>query len=469
MRNYILNIFLFFLFPIICFGQYDKYLYQYVSIPSLSGNESKAGEYLKKTAEENGLHTQLLHTDSSKNYNLAVSLYDLNQKLPSIIFLNHIDVVPVFDSSLWINNAVPLINDSIILGRGAIDSKGLCMMQLGGLIEYKKTLSRKVPFNVVVLCVSGEEWENENGIKEVIDNYIAFLNPIAVYGEGGGGTKNVFDYDKNKPLFGISVSEKKALWIKISTSTKKNFSHAAIDNNLYANKRLIKGLIKIMDMKRKLIFSKTTKNMFKELSQYEYGFKKLVIKKINWWIFWPFVKKYFKEGGQFHYLAHNTFIISQIKSKQSAINEIATDAEAIIDVRLLPETSTEKYLNKLKSTLGNKFKLEVLYESPNTKFPSITGKYYDLIKNSINQSYRDAAIIPILFPATTDNNYFRNLNIPTYGVIPSIFNETQIKSVHGINEYLYKDQLNKGISVYRTLLENIEKNMIDLNSKVLKN
>ena len=71
-------------------------LSQYIQQKSISGNEKTAGEWLKKLCKQNDLYITQMGKENG-NYNFSASIRPLSQYLPNIIFLNHIDVVPVGD------------------------------------------------------------------------------------------------------------------------------------------------------------------------------------------------------------------------------------------------------------------------------------------------------------------------------------------------------------------------------------
>jgi carboxypeptidase PM20D1 len=164
-------------------------------------------------------------------------------------------------------------------------------------------------------------------------------------------------------------------------------------------------------------------------------------------IFWPFVKKYFKEGEAFSVLIDNTFSITSIESSTKASNQMSDLAYAILDCRLLPGTNTEQFIKDIKRTVGNKISVTTLLQSPSAPPTPIT-PFFEDFANAIKTVHPTAEIIPILFPATTDNNYFRNLNIPVYGIIPSILNANLFETVHSHNERIGVNNLYKGIDVF---------------------
>lgn len=420
---------------------------------SITGNEKNVGQYLIEYCKSIGLHTRL-YSDGDSTYNFSASLYPLSLNKPNIIFLSHIDVVPYGDLEKWkYHPSSGTIEENCVWGRGAIDCKGLAVMQLNAItnyIEYAKNNDLK--YNITFLAVSGEETQGYNGSEYIVNNHLKELNPIVVYGEGGSGMRNLVPSYPDKVVFGVSVAEKKALWLKIEAHEKKS-GHGAVPSELYANKRLLKALIKLLDEKRLIRFGKVSRKMFKELGKLEGGMSGFIIRKINWDILWPFVKKYFKEGELMHILVYNTFVITNLYNQELVTNKVADKAFAILDCRLLPETNSERFLRKIENVLGPKIDVTVLNESPGAEPSDYKSIYFENIEKAIIKNYKESSVVPILFPATTDNNYFRVKNIPTYGILPVIFDQELIETVHSYNERIKINDLYKGSAVFTTLID----------------
>jgi acetylornithine deacetylase/succinyl-diaminopimelate desuccinylase-like protein len=134
-------------------------LRQYLRIPSVSGNEKEAGTFLHDFCKKQGLHT-IIFTATDSSYNFAASLFPFSDRKPSLIFQHHIDVVQAEEPSDWTFQPFEgVIKDSIIYGRGALDAKGIGIMQVFALLKFKKEHPNweKLPFNVIILALSGEE------------------------------------------------------------------------------------------------------------------------------------------------------------------------------------------------------------------------------------------------------------------------------------------------------------------------
>jgi carboxypeptidase PM20D1 len=417
---------------------------------SISGNEKEVAGILYEEASKYGFYLNWFN-GADTAWNLCVSLYPLESKKPNVVFLNHLDVVPPGDTSMWSSSPFSgEINDGKIFGRGAIDCKGLAIMQLYALIALKDSLKDKDALhNFSVLFVSGEESGDGRGAEYIASKYLELLNPVVIYGEGGSGISNPLEGILSADLYGISLAEKSALWLQLEVEQKAS-GHGAVPPALYANKKLIRYLTKLMDQPKQPSFDPLTLEMFKQMGHYIGGARGFFVRHVNWVLVWPFVKKHFQEGEIFHPFVYNTFVVTQLSSGQNVKNQISNTATAVLDCRLLPGHETEKFINKLRRLSNNKLKIKILESSPASK-PSPQTRYYDAFSEAIKHYTPTSSVIPYLFPASTDNNIFRVKGIPVYGCIPAIFSHEEIASVHNINEQIKVSSLYQGIKVYTKL------------------
>lgn len=427
-----------------------------IQFESVAGEESKVGKFLVAYCEKKGLYVHIFH-DKPDRFNFTASLYPLTAGKPNIVLQSHLDVVPAGNKASW--QYPPFagkVADEYVWGRGAIDCKGLLVMQLValcGLIDEAKRLD--LPYNVSFLGLSGEETGGREGADIITTQYLSLLNPVVVLGEGGAGLQKVVPSKPDKIVFGISVAEKSSLWLRVTARSKRN-GHGSVPPKLYAAKRLLRGLINVLNDRPKPKFSPTTRQMFRTLGKLEGGFKGFVIRHANVRFFRGLMRKYFEEGALFYPLVYNTITITDISSNKLALNQIANHASAILDCRLLPETNIDKFIKKLKHKLGgiNRIEVEVLDQSPHAP-TSQPDKFYAAMAKSLQKTYPDCAVVPILFPAGSDNNYFRAKNIPTFGILPALLTEEMMNTTHNFNERISIKALEEGTRTYQTFLYDI--------------
>ena len=81
--------------------------------------------------------------------------------------------------------------------------------------------------------------------------------------------------------------------------------------------------------------------------------------------------------------------------------------------------------------------------------------FYDELAKSIQKTFINSKVVPILFPASNDNSYFRTSDVPVYGLNPMILDPEQIKAIHNKIEYIDLDDIENGIKVFEDFLQSV--------------
>jgi len=424
-------------------------LSEYIQKKSVSGSEKAAGEFLANICIEKGLVVQKL-VSGEKDYNFAASLYPLSDQLPNIVFLNHIDVVSEGSNVEWkYPPFAGVIAENKVWGRGAIDLKGVAVMQLLAIEKIKKFAGHtRLPYNITLLCVSGEESDN-SGIISTVENHFEELNAVVAFGEGGTGVNELSRSNPGQPFYCISVSEKKALWIRLSLGMKTS-GHGSVPPHSYANKEMTLALNKLINRSEKINFNETTTSFFKTIGRHEKGLRRLALRHPRF--FKPFITRELTRNPLVKSTLANTITITNINTSGLHANQIAQEIEALLDCRLLPETDPQAFIEDIRKTLQNpEIKLTILKETPSAPV-SADDIYFRKFRESLEEVYEGSAVLPVMTPAHSDNNFLRQKGVPVYGLTPVLLSREQLLSFHNSNEYITMQQLQDGTKVYEKLL-----------------
>ncbi len=426
-----------------------------MAINSVSGREKKVGEYLLQKSVAMGFYTRTF-LDKDSFINFSASVYPLESGKPTIIFLCHTDVVPAPDSAQWKHPpfAGTIVNDTL-WGRGCLDMKGIGVMELFAMQSFLDSAKKiDLPYNLTLLFVSDEEKGGVHGAKFIIENCLQILKPKFVIGEGGAGFKKLLPSKPNKLVFFVSVAEKKNLWLKLSVSHHTG-GHGAMASNETANSILLKAISRVEEKNPIIIFDKTTKRMFKELGKLNGGFKGFLLRNINKFWLYPIRRTILKRVPLLLSEVISTTQLTTIYNPTAPPNVIPNEAAAYFDCRLLPGVNEKKFIRRLKLKILNpKVKIEIVDQSP-TALPTKPGKTFTSIEKSLQKAYPGCVALPVLFPATTDNSFFRSVGIPSYGILPIELNQEIISSVHGTNECMPVSVIFKGIEAYKVMMQGL--------------
>lgn len=431
------------------YSNVEEVLQEYVRIPSVSGQEQKAGDFLKAVCRNNGLFISDFGSEDGQ-YNFAASVFPLSSGKPNVVFLNHIDVVPESDSQLrgpYSGN----IEDGVIYGRGTIDNKGAAMMQLFGILSIMQDSNlAQSPYNFTFLAVSCEETQCSGGVSYVNEHHFAELNPSVVFGEGPSELTSLMEGEFIQPVFGISVIHKKPLWIELELKSKTN-GHGSITPLTYANKELVAALEKLTRKKPKAIYNDINIKFLKDIAQYHKGGKKMVLKHPK--LFKPVLTGQLRSHPELFSLFTNTITLTNIYSNSNAVNKLSSVAGAQLDCRLLPDTNEQEFLYMMKKTLKNDdIKITVLKTMPNQQVSSTETIYFKNLSLAIQEKYPKAKTMDMMMPNINDLGAFRAKNIPAYGTLPIFCDTEEVRSVHGKDEHLHISSLYNGAEVFENFI-----------------
>jgi acetylornithine deacetylase/succinyl-diaminopimelate desuccinylase-like protein len=414
------------------------YLQEYIRIDTSNppGNEAPAARFLADILEGESFSCKTYEAQPGRT-SLLARLESGGSEKP-LIFLNHMDVVPA-DATAW--DLPPFsgeIEDGYIWGRGALDMKSMGIMQLMALIAARRegiNLSR----DVVFLAVADEEAGGWLGARYVIEQDREAVDGAVVINEGGFINTSLVE---GKPFFTIGNAEKSALWLSLRRDGLGG--HGSVPTGRGALELLVKALAHLLDNPRPIKIGDTMQEFAYRLSKY-------------WEILKPYredrkvetLERLFREAQVMAIPAmasvlHDTVSLNGLNSG-TKINVIPDKAEAQIDCRLLPETGVDEFMDYIRGSLDDpEIEIDLGMEIEISGASPIDNEYYRAIEAVIAEDYPEVEPSPFLLPGMSDSRFFRQIGIPSYGVIPTRLNGEDISRIHGVNERVAATDLLEG-------------------------
>ncbi|MGH8999118.1 MAG: M20/M25/M40 family metallo-hydrolase, partial [Acidimicrobiia bacterium] len=170
------------------------------------GNEAPAAAFLSEVLAGAGVAATVVES--------APGRASLVARLPGregrgLALLHHLDVVPADPAEWSVDPFGAEIAGGYLWGRGAIDMKGIGVMQLMSFL----TLARqRVPLDrdVVFVAVADEEAGGEMGAGFLAARHPDLVACTEVINEGGYGLT-----DTRPPLMAAALSEKAVFWLRV--------------------------------------------------------------------------------------------------------------------------------------------------------------------------------------------------------------------------------------------------------------
>jgi acetylornithine deacetylase/succinyl-diaminopimelate desuccinylase-like protein len=124
------------------------------------------------------------------------------------------------------------------------------------------------------------------------------------------------------------------------------------------------------------------------------------------------------------------------------INVIPSEARALLDVRLLPDTDEQAFLLEVERALGDGVDVRLLLTSPRSAPSPIDSFGYRTVERVLGG---EAPVVPAFINGFTDSRYFRERGIPAYGVSPFVLEPQEMLTIHGADERIPLIELERGV------------------------
>lgn len=402
-----------------------RLLTEYVRIDTSNppGDTRKAADWLASIFEREGIPATRYESAPGKAIIYARLKATVSPPAgKAIVLLHHMDVVPA-DRTRWKTNPfVPTIQGNDVWGRGSLDMKSMGVSELVAFLRLKR---EHVPLarDVILLAEPDEEIGGAGGARWMIANHFAELDPEYVVDEGGFGSRDLFAV--NKLVFGISVAEKKLIWLKVRAEGVAGHGSQPHDQN--PNDRLVKALARLLGQ---------------PLPSGDFSVLKTMQARVG-----AFAPNKFTNAIQ-----HSTIALTWIRSgvgDPPKINVIPSVAEAGLDCRVLPGTTRDQWLAEIKRRLGDpSLALEVVNESDDPIVTTDDSPLYKSLEAAIKRRHPDAIVTPLLIPYGTDSNAFRPKGVKSYGIFPAVLPADVVAQMHGDAERVPLDGVREAAEVF---------------------
>jgi acetylornithine deacetylase/succinyl-diaminopimelate desuccinylase-like protein len=418
-------------------------LQQYVAIDTSNppGDTRKAADFLASIFEREQIPVTRYESAPGKSIvyaRLKAAVSPPEGK--AIVLLHHMDVVPA-DRGQWRTDpfkptikkadrgaGAPGVSDDL-WARGAFDMKGQGVAQILAFLELKR---RRVPLarDVILLAEPDEEVGGAMGARWMIANHYAELDPEYVIDEGGVGSRDLFA--PGKLVYGISVAEKKIVWLKVRAEGIAG--HGSQPNDQNPNDRLVKALARVLQ-------DRSAEGLAPQREASAPSIVDVMRANIG-----TFAQNKFTNA-----IERSTIALTWFRSgvgEPPKINVIPSVAEAGLDCRVLPGTTKDQWIEEVRRRLGDPLlKLELINESDDPIVTPHDTPLYRNLEAAIKSRHRDALVSPILVPYGTDSNAFRPKGVKSYGIFPAIVSAEAVASMHGDAERVPLDAVAEAAEV----------------------
>ncbi|MBM9548095.1 M20/M25/M40 family metallo-hydrolase [Leptospira sp. 201903074] len=431
-----------------------KLLSDLLKIPSVRGNEIQVAKYIQAVLTKEGIPSRFVFDPKfPARPNLIAELpATVPNPEPGIILANHLDTVE-FDTKEW--KVAPLsgsVSEGRVWGRGAIDMKGMAVMELLAFLEIKRSgipRTRKIMY----LALADEESGSELGgkymtskQKQVFEGYEYAIN------EGGVATRDIVI--PGATIFNIQYAEKGNIWLR--AKIKGTSGHGSTPPSQYPALSLIQFFNEVRELESDIRITTETDAFFYQLGTISSFPNSFFLKNARNPLIKPLLHGTIRSNRHLTAMTTNTKSITGFRTTEGegGENVIAGEASGRMDIRTLPGVDIIEFSNKVK-TIAEKYKAEITFTDINpTDISPINTKFFSTLAAVSVNKFPNSTVTPFLSPGKTDNSYLRRVGIKAYGLIPAVLKSEDIDGMHGKNENMTIDNLELGTKIlFETLVE----------------
>lgn len=345
------------------------------------------------------------------------------------VFMAHYDVVPVNEDGWSKPPFGGIIEDGVLWGRGALDTK----TSFAGILFAANHLIAEgyVPENDIYLAFSGGEEVNGPGARHIVDYFEKNgIDPALVLDEGGAVVEKMFP-GLNTPCAYIGIAEKGM--INVEYRVRSNGGHASAPKPHTPIGILAKACTRVEAKPFKFHLTKPIKEMFDTLGRHTSFFYRMIF--ANMWCFgWVIDLLGRLKGGEVNALLRTTVAFTQMSGSPAA-NVIPPEAAMVSNIRLNPDDTMESALEYLRSVISDdKVELTNLHGFNPSRISVTDCEGYDRVANAAASTWKGCIPSPYLMVQCSDSRHWGRISDKVYRFSAMDLSSEEIASMHGHNE-----------------------------------
>lgn len=418
--------------------------YVQVDTTNPPGNETLGAEFLGQVLDRAGISYEI-HESSPGRGNLIARLEGDGTEKP-LCLLSHIDVVTA-EPEKWPAEQQPLsgsISDGYVWGRGALDMKGMGIMELMTVLLLKR---QAVPLkrDVILIAVADEEVGGE-GIQYLVNNYWDYLDCGQLINEGGLGLKDMLF--EGQTVYPISVGEKGSLWLKMTAHGEAG--HGSTPRPNEAPLYLLEALDALKARPIETDLSPAMETFLASVGAHKGGVAGYVMKRPT--LANRLVKPKLMDNPLTRAAVINTVHLTGLDGSNKP-NVVPSEVSALLDCRLQPNVKPEEFLDWLKTMVGPQIEFEVL-GSQQGNLSDWDDPLYRALARAATENEPNSVAGPVISVGFTDSIHVRPKGTKAYGFVPVRLSAEDMTGFHGAQERLSVSELGLGVKkLYSAVLE----------------
>ncbi|MBI3299149.1 MAG: M20/M25/M40 family metallo-hydrolase [Elusimicrobia bacterium] len=410
------------------------------------GNERPACESLAEVLAAAGVPYEIVESTPGRA-SLVARLKGDSSRRP-LLLLAHLDTVGV-EAERW--SFPPLAGDEkdgAVRGRGAVDDKSMAAVFAVVLADLAKRGVR-LKRDVVLAAVADEESGGRWGIKWLLEHRPELLDAELALNEGG----TTFTRGGKVRIFAVQVQEKE--YLDLTVTARGAGGHASVPDPDNAVLRLARALVRLDERRVEPRVSPVARAYFEALRGIETpelsaAFDDLLSDD----------EERVERGGEL--LRENPYYWAMVADTWAPTllsggfreNVLPSEARANLNVRLLPDTDSERFLEDLRAVAEDAgVGLEMVSGPEGAPPPAapLDGAFWTALRGVVAGLSPGAVVVPSMSVGSTDAAVLRRRGVAVYGLEFPLSPDDQSR-IHGHDERMPLAGLEYGVTLVSRLV-----------------
>ena len=365
-----------------------------------------------------------------------------------VVLMAHFDVVPADEADGW--RMPPFegrIADGAVWGRGTLDDKGPLLV----VLEAVENLLAEgfVPARDVYLSFGGDE-ESFGGAARAISDLLheRGITPWLVLDEGGAVVDAPLPFVR-VPSAMVGVGEKGVLTVRLRALSEGG--HASAPPRLTAAGRVGRAVARLSPNPFRARTPRSTRAMLAAFAPHTSGPAHILLRVLAGWP-WLTARLFSRMGGEPAALVRTTVAPTMLQGG-SAQNVLPAEASATVNLRIAAGETVETAVRRVRRAVRDpKVTVEVVEGSDPSPESPVDDVRFAAIRSAVEVAYPGAITAPYLMMAATDSRWFARHCSGVYRFAPLAMTAAQRATIHGVDEHVTLDSLERGERFHRALL-----------------
>jgi acetylornithine deacetylase/succinyl-diaminopimelate desuccinylase-like protein len=378
------------------------------------GNETAVVNYLKKTFDAAGIENHVYAYEPSRA-NIVARIRGNGTKRP-VLVMAHTDVVGVQREKWPVDPFGAVVKDGYVWGRGTVDDKDKLASNLMLMLLLKRS-GAKLDRDVIFLAESGEEGDTGPGIDFMVREHFDQIDAEFAITEGGGAKLQ----QGKVTLLTIATAEKMPRRARLVVNGTSG--HGSVPRKDNALVKLAQAVAKVGTWEPPMRLNDTTRAYFERLATVSTPAQAARYhglldpeRTVN-------TQHYLQEFEPTHYSMLRTSVVPTIVQGGYRMNVIPSEAEATLDIRVLPDEDVAQFYEEMKKVINDPaVKIEPLAAGARMATPPsrLDTEMFKAIEVVSKRLYPGSTTLPTMLTGATDMAQLRAKGIQSYGIGPAV-------------------------------------------------